>query len=971
MVTQTGNPNSTRPLIDSLLPRSAFKDEILGNGFTTDQTGLLLLFYLVSNSFPAESQSGKVYQLLKTQGSLSPSVFQALKGPSVDSVIENLFKLAIEAEDLPMVKNLIKAGANVNANNCKLWDFPIPWTPLQFACLKGNTQLVQELITAGSEIDAPQSGWKFSAILLAIHGHEHFVRWNGRRYPLGPKPVDNESLVHLVQLLFDEGASVNAVDTGTSYTTKSLRDWKNTLVPLDLMYEIIAAQHSPLTLACKFRYKKIVHFLILKGADVQFRMDGKSSTLRLSLYWIDLSFEGKPQTLTDRLHRSYESQPEPEVRSNIVSIARRLMRAGADLNDHAPCDLARVCKHYCLECYSVLDLAVLIESKELIDLMLHAGSKTTRHSLDLAIQVENFEIFGMLLDEGVAIPDWAFSKMQDEISPFLRNEDSRNAEDIYLQRVRALVLAAIRLGAISELDRLIKSMNGSATNLLNGCTGLTTAIEHCCGNGHSETLQYLLEASILPKSPPAAVFGVSVLLSMRNDRKLVLDLLLENRADVNAGAYEFGKFKVPVLVAIENGDVELVRKLIRAGAELEDKQSCPHSCDNHTRPGNMLVAAIEAGNLAVTEEILGEPVDINGTGASSFWPITDRCCTPIVMAIMKRNWTLVDRLRCGGANVYSTGQNLEFVPYYTPLWAAAYQKHFKLAKSFIEAGAEVNDRMALEAAVHDNELLELFLAKIANSKASRRKCDALHFALQESIRHNSILKVELILKSIQMLLEADVMSNAGLHSELHYSPAQLAAKKSGPEVLQMLLTYGFDPNAVAPKGQSQNKQSVGSAIQYATEKKNVEMIRILLAHSANPNATTKTNPHTALQIASRDGNIGIAELLLKSGADVNSPPAENFGATALQFAALGGYLGVTSLLIDMGADINALPAKIDGRTALEGAAEHGRIDMVQLLKSSGAEISGDEDGQYKRALTRAFENGHHATWRLLQSYFSS
>jgi ankyrin repeat protein len=186
----------------------------------------------------------------------------------------------------------------------------------------------------------------------------------------------------------------------------------------------------------------------------------------------------------------------------------------------------------------------------------------------------------------------------------------------------------------------------------------------------------------------------------------------------------------------------------------------------------------------------------------------------------------------------------------------------------------------------------------------------------------------------------------------------------------MLLTYGFDPNAVAPKGQSQNEESIGSAIQYAMEKKNLEKVRILLAHSANPNAITKTNQRTSLQIASRDGNLDIAELLLKHGADVNSPPAEKFGATALQFAALGGYLGIASLLIDKGADINAPPAKIDGRTALEDAAEHGRIDMVQLLKSSGAEISGEEDGQYKRALTRAFENGHHATWRLLQSYFS-
>lgn len=130
----------------------------------------------------------------------------------------------------------------------------------------------------------------------------------------------------------------------------------------------------------------------------------------------------------------------------------------------------------------------------------------------------------------------------------------------------------------------------------------------------------------------------------------------------------------------------------------------------------MLVAAIEAGNSAVIEEILWERVDINGTKRSSLEFMPSRCCAPITMAIMKRNWTLVDRLRRGGANVNSMCQNLEDFYCYTPLWAAAYRKHFKLAESLIEAGAEVNDRGALEVAVDDDELLELFVANIANSR---------------------------------------------------------------------------------------------------------------------------------------------------------------------------------------------------------------------------------------------------------------
>jgi len=152
--------------------------------------------------------------------------------------------------------------------------------------------------------------------------------------------------------------------------------------------------------------------------------------------------------------------------------------------------------------------------------------------------------------------------------------------------------------------------------------------------------------------------------------------------------------------------------------------------------------------------------------------------------------------------------------------------------------------------------------------------------------------------------------------------------------------------------------------------KRCEVLKVLLQHGANPNLTTRHCRHTALQTACRDGSLELCELLLEYGADVNSPPAKEFGATALQFAAIGGYVGIAHLLLDKGADVNAAPAECEGRTALEGAAEHGRIDMVQLLKNAGADISEAGQGQYERALQRASRNGHSALKALLRSYLS-
>jgi ankyrin repeat protein len=72
----------------------------------------------------------------------------------------------------------------------------------------------------------------------------------------------------------------------------------------------------------------------------------------------------------------------------------------------------------------------------------------------------------------------------------------------------------------------------------------------------------------------------------------------------------------------------------------------------------------------------------------------------------------------------------------------------------------------------------------------------------------------------------------------------------------------------------------------------------------------------------------------------------------------------------MVANVNAAAAQVDGRTALEAAAEYGRIDMIQFLVDAGADLSGAGDGQYECALARAYNNGHHATRRLLLSYLS-
>jgi ankyrin repeat protein len=195
------------------------------------------------------------------------------------------------------------------------------------------------------------------------------------------------------------------------------------------------------------------------------------------------------------------------------------------------------------------------------------------------------------------------------------------------------------------------------------------------------------------------------------------------------------------------------------------------------------------------------------------------------------------------------------------------------------------------------------------------------------------------------------------------SPLQVAMHRNNNiHLVRTLLENGANRNNFSPHA------PYGTPIQLATETKNIEMVEILLRYRANPDAIFGRKLHTALQMAAREGQKDIAELLIEHGADVNFSAAPEDGATTLQFAAITGFLGIAYLLIENGADVNAPPTKTDGRIALEGATEHGRIEMVQMPLNAGVNIYGDGEEQFRRALGLAEKNGHFVTKRLLEEY---
>ncbi|MFK7995494.1 MAG: ankyrin repeat domain-containing protein [Granulosicoccus sp.] len=116
---------------------------------------------------------------------------------------------------------------------------------------------------------------------------------------------------------------------------------------------------------------------------------------------------------------------------------------------------------------------------------------------------------------------------------------------------------------------------------------------------------------------------------------------------------------------------------------------------------------------------------------------------------------------------------------------------------------------------------------------------------------------------------------------------------------------------------------------------------------------TASNGKTALMVAAKKGNLSLAKLLVRAGADVNE--TTDTQGTPFMFAILGGHQEIAKWLIDQGADINTVGS--NGWTALTIAAAKGQVRLLQWLIGKGADTQVRDVYRYT-PLLRAVENGY-------------
>ncbi|KAM0689366.1 hypothetical protein Q7P36_011444 [Cladosporium allicinum] len=372
-----------------------------------------------------------------------------------------------------------------------------------------------------------------------------------------------------------------------------------------------------------------------------------------------------------------------------------------------------------------------------------------------------------------------------------------------------------------------------------------------------------------------------------------------------------------------------------------------------------LLAAIESLDCSLVRPLLD-------TGISPDSYANNSRRRPLQIAIRKQSTEMIKLLLHRGADVNSHFEAHTNTDPETPLEAAAQIGRLDLVQLLLQAGAHINGHetghggavLMFAAQTGQLDLVQFLLDAGAEVDGSLKHYHRRRTALQAAAHIGNI-------KVVRLLLSYGAGVNVpGWHYDGR-TALQCAAHSGNVDITQLLLFHGAIDvvPALYEAGRSGHNQVVShiihsrmgshgivndifgsTALKASTLCGDFELVKTLLGCGISPDSPLTdgyTSCHTALQMAARDGNIKISELLLSYGADVNAPAdahgAYQYGSTALQAAAGGNHMQVVQILLNQGANVNA-PASRQGATAIAVAVRTENSEITQLLLDYGARI---------------------------------
>ena len=957
------NTSSAISVLSSLLPFSALQEESYGPAFQIQRGENLgpielwsLISFLIANNFPGETNREYVAKWLKTYG--SPSIISALvatEGPTKEALLESLFQLAIEAEDLSTIKILLSAGVSPNGHWCIHKRIPDYLTPLQFACIRGNAEMAEILVRAGSTIDAPSAGWKCSALVLAIMGENlrgDVGFWTPELFPLaevredgdetngdedeeyegecyghildndGRNIIDNvpsrqetANFLKFINFLIDAGAAINISDieqrcqTPMNIQLQTNMDRENLDRRLSL---VIHSGHSPLTAASKYRNLDLVNLLINKGAEINFITDKDTTALHECLYsWEGMVVDSGYDVIVRPLSKRRKIFRGARDLSSLTAVAYRLLNAGAIKHDEflwkSVLDEAYVRDDWDEDDirYTILDLAVFTESIDFIYMLLHMGiyPKSYR-SVEYALKIGNIGLIKSLLIAGAPLSAEA-------VHTAVR-KDATKGGNAYVEALLSFrrsfelkmeaFFEALTIGSTPVVEYLLKDQTYNCQRLYTS-SKFAEGIRKCCSDGHYDTLHLVLD-----KSPfPLDRINEFISIAGSYGHGEIVDILLSRCADA------ITTDPAVLLAVVRAQNAITTEKLLSAGTSTCIKKGRSNNgCGLH--PNNILIAAIQWGNSTVINHFLSAGADLDVLG---FHTTGDPCMSPLTAAIIQKNSNLVKYLIDSGSAVNNPSGYICARP--SPLSAAINNMDFQLVRYLIRTGATPYDIAALEIAVNNFELLQILLRAMENVQAPFSWRESECKVLSAAVRHGD-----------KAIIEAIIFSPLTKYFSFDFALYEATKADSTPTLEIMRLILRLDLRLWADPGQYESE----SGLLWAINDNNEPKVRLLLEVGVRIIGAFIYSP---MQAAVLNGSQSIVQILLDYGFSPNDV-SPNRGETPIQIAVRTGDLQKVKVLLQSNGDPNTIHSDIQD-SALQMACRDGNKEMIEVLIEYGANVN--------------------------------
>ncbi|CZT47099.1 uncharacterized protein RSE6_07628 [Rhynchosporium secalis] len=425
--------------------------------------------------------------------------------------------------------------------------------------------------------------------------------------------------------------------------------------------------------------------------------------------------------------------------------------------------------------------------------------------------------------------------------------------------------------------------------------------------------------------------------------------------------------------ASANGSVHICQTLLDSGANIN---AAPSICTwNNMKKGmTSLVAAIRSGNCGLVKLFLNRGSDVDD----------ERGCHTALEAALSANYAdmlqtilsvnpRLDTYLC----VIVETKNIHLILTFFEAGADinAVQKSSVADSNMMQAyGAETQWSLLSKAvAIGDKDCVKILLRLGAWPNPEPGK--GVVIPIVEAAYHADISMINMLLAAGANLdMQEDYVARPRESGSTYYSASlnalQAASEQGDRQLVRHLLSSGANINICAARLRGR------TALQAAVESRHTELIQFLIEEGADPDSPAGGySGVTALQAAVYNGDkscmimllskgahldvddsgeIGSTSLLLlASGAEANAPV---YGQTALQAAASGGYLHIADILVKSGADVNAVGSEIGGQSALECVASYGRIDMLKFLLNAGSDITSDlGHARFEKAIDLAIE----------------